>query len=47
MFYHATQRYPPAEQDDEKPLVRLIIELAAAYGRHGYRRIVALLHREG
>jgi putative transposase len=43
----ATQRHRPAERDDEKPLTRRIIELAAAYGRYGYRRITALLHREG
>lgn len=39
----ATQRYAPIERDDEEPLTRRIIELAAAYGRYGYRRITALL----
>lgn len=43
----ATQRYRPAERDDEKPLTKRIIGLAAAYGRYGYRRITALLRREG
>ena len=43
----ATHRYRPAERDDEKPLTKRIIELAAAYGRYGYRRITALLRREG
>ena len=39
-----TQRYAPVERDDEVPLTKRIIELAAAYGRYGYRRITALLH---
>lgn len=43
----ATQRYAPIERDDERSLTRRIIELAAAYGRYGYRRITALLRREG
>ncbi|MEO0511799.1 MAG: IS3 family transposase [Planctomycetota bacterium] len=43
----ATQRYRPAERDDEEPLTRRIIELAAAYGRYGYRRIRELLQRDG
>ncbi len=43
----ATQRYLPQDRDDEKPLVRRIIDLASMYGRYGYRRIVALLHMEG
>lgn len=43
----ATQRYAPIEQDDEAPLTRRIIELAAMYGRYGYRRITALLNHEG
>jgi transposase InsO family protein len=32
---------------DEPPLVKRIIELASDYGRYGYRRVTALLHREG
>ena len=33
--------------DDEPPLVRRLVELATTYGRYGYRRITALLRREG
>jgi len=43
----ATQRYAPIERDDETPLTRRIIELAAAFGRYGYRRITAILRMEG
>ena len=32
---------------DEMPLTRRILELASWYGRYGYRRITALLRREG
>ena len=42
-----TQRYAPIERDDEAPLTRRIIELAAAFGRYGYRRITAMLRMEG
>jgi putative transposase len=42
-----TQRYAPIERDDEEPLTRRIIELAAAFGRYGYRRITAMLRLEG
>jgi len=42
-----TQRYAPVERDDEVPLTKRIIDLAAAFGRYGYRRITALLNREG
>jgi putative transposase len=43
----ATQRYLPQVRDDEAPLTRRIIELASMFGRYGYRRITALLRREG
>ena len=43
----STQRYEPRVADDEERLVRRTIELACEYGRYGYRRITALLHREG
>lgn len=43
----ATQRYAPLERDDEAPLTKRIVALAAAYGRYGYRRITALLRLEG
>ena len=33
--------------DDEAPLTRAIIGLASQYGSHGYRRITALLRRDG
>jgi transposase InsO family protein len=34
-------------RDDERRLVRRIIELACRFGRYGYRRITALLRQEG
>ncbi len=43
----ATQRYAPADRGGEAPLTKRIVELAAAYGRYGYRRITAMLQREG
>ena len=33
--------------DDEPRLLKRIVELATQFGRYGYRRITALLHREG
>jgi transposase InsO family protein len=42
-----TQRRRAKERGDEDVLTRRIIELATCYGRYGYRRIGALLHREG
>jgi len=43
----ATQRYLPRADDTEERLIRRIVELATQYGRYGYRRITALLKREG
>ena len=43
----STQRYRPRIRDDEERLTEQMIELAAQYGRYGYRRITALLQREG
>lgn len=43
----SSQRYAAVERDDEKPLTRSIIDLASRFGRYGYRRITALLRREG
>ena len=43
----ATQRYVSQRPDKEEALRTRIIELARAYGRYGYRRITALLRREG
>jgi putative transposase len=42
-----SQRYDVRLADDEHLLTKRIIELATAYGRYGYRRITALLRREG
>ncbi|WP_391560986.1 IS3 family transposase [Mucisphaera calidilacus] len=43
----AVQRYLPIERDDEGPLTRRIVALAAMYGRYGTPRITALLRDEG
>lgn len=43
----ATQRRPRLVPDDEPRLVGRITALASDYGRYGYRRITALLRREG
>ena len=43
----STQRYRPRTRDDEERLTDRMIELATKYGRYGYRRITALLQREG
>ncbi|MCE9603296.1 MAG: IS3 family transposase [Planctomycetia bacterium] len=43
----ATQRRPRLVPDDEPRLVGRIVKLASDYGRYGYRRITALLRREG
>jgi len=43
----ATQPYVPHCSEDEEALRKRIIELARAYGRYGYRRMTALLQREG
>jgi HTH-like domain len=42
-----TQRYRLAQREDEDRLTWAIIELASQYGRYGYRRITALLKRDG
>jgi putative transposase len=42
-----TQRYPLTLREDEDALTRAIVELASQYGRYGYRRITALLKRDG
>ncbi len=42
-----TQRRTPRVTDEEEQLRVRIIELATKYGRYGYRRITALLRREG
>ena len=43
----STQRHEPYIADDEPLLTRRIVGLAGMYGRYGYRRITALLKREG
>jgi putative transposase len=43
----STQRYGPRIRGDEELLTKRMIELATKYGRYGYRRITALLQREG
>jgi transposase InsO family protein len=44
----STHRRKPSEiRDEDARLTRRIIELASEYGRYGYRRILALLWREG
>ena len=42
-----TQRYTSKMADDEAFLTANIVSLASEYGRYGYRRITALLQREG
>jgi putative transposase len=43
----STQRFVPRRTDAEERLRDEIVELAKRYGRYGYRRITALLRREG
>ena len=43
----ATQRYVAQVAYDEAQLTARIVALASEYGRYGYRRIMALLWREG
>ena len=43
----STQRYLCRARDGEGLLTERMIELATKYGRYGYRRIAALLQREG
>jgi len=45
--HRSTQRHRRQIPDDERPLVRRIVELASEFGRYGYRRITALLRAEG
>ena len=42
-----TQRHPLQTTSAEERLTDRIVELATQYGRYGYRRITALLRREG
>ena len=43
----STQRRSAQVRDDEPRLVARVTELGSEYGRYGYRRITALLQREG
>jgi putative transposase len=43
----ATQRRPSGVRDEEEALRVAIVGLAVRYGRYGYRRITALLRRDG
>jgi putative transposase len=43
----STQRYRACIAGDEAALVKRMTELATQYGRYGYRRITAMLRREG
>jgi len=43
----STQRYQGKRSDGEEMLTERIVTLGSQYGRYGYRRITALLQREG
>jgi putative transposase len=43
----STQRREAHVPDDEPRLLRRMTELACGYGRYGYRRVTAMLRREG
>lgn len=43
----STQRHNLKEKDDEERLKKDVIELASKYGRYGYKRVTALLRKEG
>jgi len=43
----STQRYRSKTRASEERLVEQMIDLATKYGRYGYRRITALLQRDG
>jgi transposase InsO family protein len=43
----STQRHERRVRDDEQALTARIVALAGEYGRYGYRRVTALLRREG
>ncbi len=45
--HRSTQRKVPTTPNDEAALTADIIALATQYGRYGYRRITAMLHRDG
>lgn len=45
--HRSTQRKPRMVREDEDALTTAIIHLAERFGRYGYRRITALLRRDG
>ena len=45
--WRRTQRYAAIHRIDEAALTKAIVALASEYGRYGYRRITALLQRDG
>ena len=45
--WRGTQRYAAIQRIDEDALTEAIVALASEYGRYGYRRITALLHKAG
>ncbi len=45
--HRSTQRYRARKRDEEKRLVKAILALASERPRYGYRRIWALLRRDG
>ena len=42
-----TQRYQPKQPDLDRPIIDKIVALSEKHPRYGYRRITALLRREG
>jgi transposase InsO family protein len=45
--HRATQRKAPRATDDEAALTAAVIDWARQCGRHGHRRVTALLRAEG
>jgi transposase InsO family protein len=45
--HRSTQRKPRTPRADEDALTSAIIALAERFGRYGYRRITALLKKDG
>ena len=45
--HRIVQRYQPKQPDLDRPLVDAMVRLAEKHPRYGYRRIAALLKREG
>ena len=43
----SSQRYEPVPSEEGKALTEDIIAAAGQYGRYGYRRMTALLRRDG